>query len=49
MEALAIINTELLPEECIKNKEDIDILGTTVTSGVVDIIRPKFDLSLIHI
>ncbi|WP_416468628.1 alcohol dehydrogenase catalytic domain-containing protein [Streptococcus thermophilus] len=44
MEALAIINTDLLLEECIKNKEDIDILGTTVTSGVVDVIRPNFDV-----
>lgn len=44
MKALAIVNTELLPEECIKNKEEIDILGTTVTSGVVDITKPSFDI-----
>lgn len=42
MKALAIINTELLPEESIRNKETIDILGTSVTTGVVDITRPNF-------
>jgi|GEM_PF-2956777 hypothetical protein len=44
MKALAIINTELLPEESIRNKETIDILGTSVTTGVVDITRPNFDV-----
>lgn len=44
MKVLAIINTELLPEESIRNKETIDILGTSVTTGVVDITRPNFDV-----
>ncbi|HEM3618883.1 TPA: zinc-binding alcohol dehydrogenase family protein [Streptococcus suis] len=44
MKALAIINTELLPEEGVRNKEMIDILGTTVTSGIVEVTRPNFDV-----
>lgn len=45
MKSLAIVNTELLSEEYIENKEVVNILGTTVTCGVVDIARPNFDVT----
>ncbi len=43
MKALAVINTNILSSDMVENMQTVDICGTNVTCGVVDIPRPNFD------
>ena len=43
MESLAIINTDLVPDEYIRNKEILTISDTKMTCGIVTVQKPSFD------
>ncbi|MGT2947738.1 alcohol dehydrogenase catalytic domain-containing protein [Streptococcus devriesei] len=43
MKALAVINTNILSSDMVENMQTVDIRGTNVTCGVVDIPRPDFN------
>lgn len=43
MKALAIVNRALLPEESVENQDNLNISGTDIEIGVVEISKPNFD------
>ena len=45
MKSLGIINTSLLSSDFVQHQETVDILGTKVTCGLVEVKQPAFDSS----
>ena len=43
MKALAVINTDILSSDMVDDIQEVDIRGTRVTCGVVDIPKPSFN------